>query len=156
MTVTTDDISTITETVFQSVLEWEVRPSAADPGDIRPERSIAGSVQIHGAWEGAVTLSIPDGLARMAARKLFGIDPDEGSMADVHDALAELTNMICGNLKAVLPGPSTLSMPTVADGSSLVLRIPGSEVAHSAVFECHGHQVNVTVLRRIDVGHSND
>jgi len=33
------------------------------------------------------------------------------AMADMQDAIAELANMVGGNLKSILPGPSMLSLP---------------------------------------------
>jgi len=38
--------------------------------------------------------------------------PDE----DVADAVGELVNMIGGNVKSLMPGPSVLSLPVVAAG----------------------------------------
>jgi len=39
------------------------------------------------------------------------------SIADVHDGLGEIANMIAGNLKPLLPPGVTLSMPSVIAGA---------------------------------------
>ncbi|QCC78154.1 chemotaxis protein CheX [Nocardioides daphniae] len=49
---------------------------------------------------------------------MLGMDPDadEPSEADVVDAVGELVNMVGGNVKSLVPGPSQLSLPLVATG----------------------------------------
>jgi len=41
--------------------------------------------------------------------------PDELEAEDVDDALGELANVVGGNVKAALPGPSTLGLPQVGE-----------------------------------------
>ena len=66
--------------------------------------------------------------------------------AEVVDALGELTNMIGGNVKSLLPAPSQLSLPMVSEsvwpttvpGSVAVCRIAftvGTDVAHISVWQ---------------------
>jgi hypothetical protein len=54
--------------------------------------------------------------------------------------------MIGGNLKALLPGPSNLSLPAVTDGADYAPRVPGSRVMSRAGFECWDQPFVITVM----------
>ena len=56
---------------------------------------------------------------------MFGMEPDEVSADEVADAVGELTNMVGGNIKSLLPEPSLLSLPTVSRGAPVRVRVPG-------------------------------
>jgi chemotaxis protein CheX len=60
----------------------------------------------------------------------------DGDPADdeVCDAFGELTNMVAGNIKALLPAPSSISLPTVAFGSHYDLIVVGTEPVQTAAF----------------------
>jgi CheY-specific phosphatase CheX len=72
-----------------------------------------GCVGLSGAFEGSVVVGCSPELPRRVARYLFGEDGEESA----GDALAELANVLAGNLKALLPGdqesPLHLSAPRV-------------------------------------------
>jgi chemotaxis protein CheX len=143
----TAEIGQYVESIWDSVLGLGVRPGAADlPG---PKSDyLTGCIQITGAWEGAVTLDYSKALARQAAGILFGAQEAETTTEQVHDVVGELTNMIGGNLKALLPGPCYLCLPAVADGSDYALRVLGSRVLSRAGFECARQPFVVTVIER--------
>jgi len=111
------------ESVCATVLGTEVRRSTS-PGPSPGERTLVGCVQITGAWSGAVLLSCAPGFASLAARTIFAGAGDP-SVGEERDALGELANMVAGNLKALLPAPSYLGLPTVADGETGVLEVLG-------------------------------
>jgi hypothetical protein len=77
-----------------------------------PEVTISAWVQIHGPWRGAVVVTCDEATAEalteclLRARPPAVIEPE-----DVADALGELANVLGGNVKAALPGPSTLGLP---------------------------------------------
>lgn len=76
---------------------------------------LVGCVHITGAWRGTITLAVPPQLARKIAER---IHPDGGEMHPeiLGELVGELTNMLGGNLKALLPPPCYLSSPAVAVG----------------------------------------
>ncbi len=78
---------------------------------------VTGCIQISGAWQGAVVLLTTDGFARNAASRMLCIELEDLTSADIQDAMAELTNMIGGNIKSQVPGPSYLSLPSVTTGA---------------------------------------
>lgn len=100
------------QTVWSTVLGADLTDTATGmaPGK---ESTLTGRVRISGAWEGTVAIECSPKFAAWAAARMF--DATQTSTEEVHDALGELTNMVGGNLKALLPGPSRLSVPEVGD-----------------------------------------
>ncbi len=79
-----------------------------------PARTLSSWVEIVGPWTGAVVLTTGCDTAAELTRALLGEHaPEEIEDEDVDDALGELANVVGGNVKAVLPGPSVLGLPGV-------------------------------------------
>jgi len=123
----------------------DVAPPTFGP---RPNGNLTGWVQILGEFEGAVTLQTTEAFMRQAAGVMFGAEPAAVSREELLDALGELANMVGGVLKAQLPGPSRLSLPTVADGDSDALSLPNAGVVGRVELTCIGDPVNVTLIAR--------
>lgn len=113
-----------------------------------PPRLLAGCVHVTGAWEGAVLIECSERTASQAAGVMFGASPASLAPDDVQDALGELANMTGGNVKALLPGPSTLSLPTVVAGTEYTTRIPGSTLLSAVAFDWEGDPLVVRLMRR--------
>jgi CheY-specific phosphatase CheX len=88
-------------------------------------------------------------LAYVLTTAMFQGD-EEATLVEVRDALGELTNMVAGNVKALLPGPSTLSLPTVAFGSQYEISVLGSQVIGTVSFVSGCHPLVVSVVQRSD------
>jgi chemotaxis protein CheX len=83
------------------------------PGGL-PEDAVSSWVEIVGPWNGAVVLTTGRSTAEELARCLLAEHaPPVLDTEDVDDALGELANVVGGNVKAVLPGPSVLGLPEV-------------------------------------------
>ena len=83
------------------------------PGGL-PADTVSSWVEIVGPWNGAVVLTTGRSTAEELARTLLREHaPDVLEAEDVEDALGELANVVGGNVKAVLPGPSVLGLPEV-------------------------------------------
>jgi chemotaxis protein CheX len=106
---------------------------------------IVGSVAVTGEWRGSVLLACPTQLARTAASAMFDVPAEELTDDEVADALGELTNMIGGNVKSLLPGPGRLSMPEVTVGSSDVVRMPHAVLLNRVALACDGLRLTVSV-----------
>ncbi|MGE0713609.1 MAG: chemotaxis protein CheX [Planctomycetota bacterium] len=103
------------ELLFDTALGMSV--SDVQPGmpEARDEDRVTAAVAVQGAWGGHVVLSCGRRLAEhMSARFLAaaGVD-DPPSAQDTLDALGELANILAGQLKSSLPGPTTLGAPRV-------------------------------------------
>ena len=103
------DIHGIATSVWADMLGL---PLEAGEAGAAPER-ICAWVGISGAWSGTVTVELAAPLARRVAAALFGMSPEEVTDTEVTDAVGEVVNILGGNLKALLPGPSALSLPSV-------------------------------------------
>ena len=144
VTVAEDDISMIVEGIFTELLGLDVQRTY-EPAEMAG-RAFTGCVQITGAWDGAVTVDCPAELAHRTAAAMFGVEPE--SADEITDALGEVANMTGGNIKALLPGPSRLSLPAVAEGGSRLLTVPGSSLLTEVAFQCLGLPLKVTVVQR--------
>jgi len=146
------EICQITQTIWSSVLgleteriEWKIEATHHEP-------FLTGCVSITGAWEGAVTLDCSAQLARQLAAVMMRQEPEQTSSDDIADALGELTNILGGNVKRLLPGPSRLTLPAVAEGRDYHLKVAGSQLLSEISFECEGEPMRVTLLQRDENG----
>jgi chemotaxis protein CheX len=74
---------------------------------------------------------------------MFDLEPEAVTLDETRDALGELTNMMGGNLKALLPGPSRLSLPTVVEESGPGVDPLGNLPINQIAFECDGELLRV-------------
>ena len=83
------------------------------PGGL-PEDAVSSWVEVVGPWTGAVVLTCGRATAEELSRCLLAEHaPPVLDAEDVADGMGELANVVGGNVKAVLPGPSVLGLPEV-------------------------------------------
>jgi chemotaxis protein CheX len=106
------DVLALIEEVWRSFVgvDEPLLPAEPDTGSV----AYAATVTITGGWDGAVTLEFGVGTAEAVSARMLGLD--EITEADVADAIGELVNMVGGNVKSLMPGPSALSLPVVSTG----------------------------------------
>lgn len=119
-------ICAATEEVFSTMLELDVTMGASEleqsaPG---PTEGVVSLIGLAGPWVGTGSISTsPETACRISGRFLMA---DVNSVDEqVLDAIAELTNMVIGNLKTCLEekvGPMELSIPTVIFGRNFTTR----------------------------------
>lgn len=140
----TDDLVAIACDVSRTMLGTAFEPAAgATPG--RP--GLTACVQINGEWQGAVLVQCSVAAASAITRMLLRtehVDP-----AEVRDALGELANMIGGNIKALLPGPSRLSLPAVVEGYDHHVSVPGTVELTTVPFLFAGDVIAVVLLGEV-------
>lgn len=69
-------------------------------------------VTVTGPWDGVVVLTCGASGTADLTRSVLQLDDDEQPTAeDVDDVLRELANILGGNVKSLLPGPSALGLP---------------------------------------------
>ncbi len=145
-TVTGDQIVEIVRDVWGSFLAMDVVPAAPDEGSLVGD-TMTGCVHVTGEWEGSVLVETTAIHAQHAAEAMFAADPGSLSADEVGDALGELTNMVGGNIKGLLPAPSKLSLPSVAGGESYTLRVPGAVLMERVLLEGPAGPVRVSLWR---------
>jgi len=116
--LSSDDIVLITQNVLQTMLGFSAEPiGQPTPGDGQApsdeSKLITASIAIGGAWDGEVEVRAATELASQAASAMLATDPRDLCEDDICDVMAELTNMIGGNIKSQVLRPSQLSLPQV-------------------------------------------
>jgi chemotaxis protein CheX len=118
------------------------------PAETTPDTSpaVVSTVHLAGATSGAVVINCAEPLARLVAATMFNVALDEVTAADIHDAVGELTNIAAGNLKAALPNPYLLSLPTVVEGQDFRTHLPNGRLVAQTAFSCGDHRFAVSVF----------
>lgn len=134
MSLSQGDLFEILETIWSTQLDFELdhdeQPSARTEDS--EESLMTGTVQISGGFSGAVHLICGRSVVRAAAARMFSVPEADLSDEDLRDALGELTNMVGGNVKTLLPGSEFISLPTVIEGSNYgVARLDSDVVAET-------------------------
>ena len=125
-----ESINQSTQQVFSTMLGVELPPGeCVEPSSI-PEVhcEVVALIGLAGSWAGAGSISCSaEAACRVCAQMLM---TEANSVnEDVLDAVAELTNMIIGNVKTELEtrvGPLGLSIPTVVYGRNFQTKTAGA------------------------------
>ena len=152
MTALQAPIGEMVETIWSSVLALPVTEADPSKATAHDGPTVAGIVQIAGAWDGAVALHLSERLARRATTAMMGIADADITRADLQDTLGELANMTGGNVKALLPEPCTLGLPVIVEGGAYRLRLPGSTQLLQCALQSDGDPFTVTVLQHVPSG----
>ena len=137
-------IRELTRDVWSTVLGLEIVDGPAGWPD---EQETVSAVEVTGRWDGTVAISFSDTLGKRLTAALFACPEAEATPDLVRDALGELANVIGGNVKAMLPGPSKLSLPSVQTRSRAEGFSSGAR-GREHWFVCHGSPLCVTVRTR--------
>ncbi len=143
-----DQVASIAQDVWQSFLEMdlELHPLGSEAPDLEG-RTVTGCVHVSGEWNGSVFVEVPAELAAAAAEAMFGAEPGTLPDDEVSDALGELTNMIGGNIKSLLPAPSKLSTPSVACGEGYTVRVPGAVLLDRVALVCAAGPLFISIWK---------
>ncbi len=140
------DVVNVVQEVFSSMLALEVSPLDSAPATATSRR-VSATVGIAGEWNGTVTLQCEAETACRLAGAMLAMDPFPEVDDDVKDVLGELTNIVAGNIKGILPGCSSLSLPCVVDGSDYSLEILHGEELIKQPMLCHGNGLIVSIVQ---------
>lgn len=102
---------------FSTMLSCQVQ--RLDPKSVRPlaGKHLLGTVRFHGKATGQVYLRLSFAAAKEVAARMLDVGQSELADAAVHDALAELLNIITGNFKSNMCDaglPCRLQVPQVS------------------------------------------
>lgn len=87
-------------------------PGYARPGPASAGAGLSAWVTVTGPWNGLVVLTCDQAGTADLTRSVLRLRADEEATAeDVDDVLRELANILGGNVKSLLPGPSVLGLP---------------------------------------------
>lgn len=116
------------------------------PPPLPASPTVTAAIHISGDFHGAVRLECSRILIRRAAAIMFATTEDNLSLDDERDVVGELTNVVAGNIKALLPGSNSISLPTIIEGSDYRVSTLNIESSDEFGFTLDGEAMIVTVL----------
>jgi len=147
MNLTPTMVSDIVIATFEQVAQTTVEPQS-DPIQLRGNTTyVAGCVQyILGGWHAATLIQMPMPLARHVSGMMFEGRPNaEMSIAEVRDAIGEVTNIVAGNLRKAMPEGAHMSLPTVVDGVGFSFEIIDAKLHVDLAFEFQGEAFRLSI-----------
>jgi CheY-specific phosphatase CheX len=143
------DVLSVLEQVFATLLEQPIRPlAAASPRERAEAEGLTATISANGAWEGGFVLNCDQEAARDLGGLFFRQEAAELTSAQVQDALAELVNVVGGNLKALFPGPSALGLPVVVEGGDYSVTLPKTREVVRVGFGVAAHSLTLAIVSR--------
>ncbi len=115
----TDEVVQLTQEIWAALVAPQGTPQLEL--DDLPGHEVLATTDITGEWNGTVCVACSRAAARRVTSVMFEIPASDLSETDIADAVGELVNVVGGNIKSLLPGPTVLSLPTVVDSSELSL-----------------------------------
>jgi chemotaxis protein CheX len=137
------EIEQIVQMIFETMLSMTVQRVDDEPAE---QHRLLGTIQVTGDNALSLVLSVSEGVARTGTANMLAMTPAEVTDEDQRDVVAELTNMIGGNFKSVIPGSNFLSLPTVVEGRDLGLQVPGAELIDDVVLVCESGSLRVRLF----------
>ena len=137
-------IEAIVHNVYETMLGITAIPAADPAGLLKAE--LTAAVYYVGTWKGAVILECSTVQAMNWASRLMSVPPPV-SLDDAGDGLGEVTNIVAGNVKPLLPPGAGLSIPSVVEGANYKLRLLGEHQAEAIVFDDGTGPFRITLVQ---------
>lgn len=142
--VSVEDVIAITREVWSSFVDMELTVAPAETAALSAP-TLTAVVRICGAWDGAVRLECPVAHAAEAAAAMFAIELGAVSDETARDAIGELANVVCGNVKSLLPAPSELSIPMVSTSDGAGNALVGADLLRRVAFVASTGALHISV-----------
>jgi chemotaxis protein CheX len=138
-------IRSIVRTVWSTQLGLEIL-DAEDAVQPSSSPTMTAAIHISGDYHGGIRLECSRTIVRSAASIMFDLPADQLVDDDERDVIGELANVVAGNIKALIPGTNSISLPTIVEGSDY--RVSTLDVRSSAdySFTLDGESMTVTVM----------
>lgn len=146
--------------VFGTMLDMAVEFKGIDAGADGAENGLISLIGITGDWAGAGVFCCSPALANQIRSRMLGMELDPLKPAvdeEVMDVVAEVTNMIVGNIKNGLEpvtGPLAISVPTVIHGKNFHFRNHVGDEYANLTFATEGSTFQVRVSLAPNMEHS--
>jgi len=140
-----DQVRGIVRAVWSTQLDLDIQ-DADEPLFGQGEQTLTAAIHISGDFRGGILTECSRGLIRQAAALMFSLSEDDLTSEDEHDVIGELTNVIAGNIKALIPGRNSLSLPTIIEGTDYQVSTLEVKSSDRLVFTLDGKSMIVTVI----------
>ncbi|MCU0716245.1 MAG: chemotaxis protein CheX [Pirellula sp.] len=140
-----EDVAAIAQHVLQTMAQLESEPAAK--ATWCDSQCLLGTIQIRGAWDGEIQIRTTEALAKQLAQQMLQVSEDDVQAEDIQDVLAEVTNMIGGNIKSQLDSPSTLTLPSVVPDHSQPSDLQNqNSVLCDLHMTCHNNPLSIQIV----------
>jgi len=137
-------VRSVVRSVWSTQLGLEI--GDAD-GAARPAGdTMTAAIHINGDFRGGIRLHCSRVLLRRVTAIMFDLPEAELDDDDERDVIGELTNVVAGNIKAMIPGDNSISLPTIVDGSDYRVSTVDVRSSDSYSFSLDGETFTVTVI----------
>jgi chemotaxis protein CheX len=146
--------------VFSTMLDMAIHFTGVTAGPDDAANGLISLIGITGDWAGAGIFCCSPALANKICARMLGMELDPAKPAideEVMDVVAEVTNMIVGNIKNGLEpitGPLAISVPTVIHGKNFHFRNQVGQDYANLSFTTEGETFQVRVSLAPNMEHS--
>ena len=136
--------------VFSMMLDMEIQYTGLTTDSVPADMGLIALVGITGDWGGSGVFCCPPSLASLICSRMLGSEPDPSNAIndEVLDVVAEMTNMMIGNIKNGLEaatGPLAISVPTVIHGRNFHFRNASGLQGAALSFTAEGENFEVRI-----------
>ena len=134
-------VQQLTGDVCSEMLGLDLAPSAAT-NRLTDGPVYCAHIGIAGDWQCEICVICTPALAQTIASTMFMTGPEDPDEGEIGDAVGELVNILGGNIKGVMPGENSLSLPSV-------VQIDGTQITkmksdnHDVHFQCASQPMTV-------------
>ena len=109
--ISVEELAEAVDVVCMTVFDMSV--CAGPRLDMLADESMDARIDISGAWQGSVQVRASQKFLRLAASRIFLKAIDEVDRQDCIDTITEMTNMLGGTVKCMLPESCSLGLPMI-------------------------------------------
>jgi flagellar motor switch protein FliN len=134
---------------YSTMLSMEIEPLQEEQPLAAFGQRMVGTLHFAGSITGIFHFHVALDFGRFMAANMMGVEPDEVEVkSDVRDVIAELTNIIGGNLKSSLNDAGyfcVLSTPSISYGADFTIKSLTMDRFERCFFRNNDHQLMVEV-----------
>jgi len=138
-------IRSIVRSVWSTQLGLEIQ-DVEGPVQPSPSQTLTAAIHISGDYHGGIRLECSRAVVRRAASIMFDLPAERLTDDDERDVIGELANVVTGNIKALIPGTNSISLPTIVDGSDYHVSTLDVRSSADFSFTLDGESMTVTVM----------
>ena len=140
-----EQIRSVVRSVWSTQLGLEIR-SVHEAFSRSSMETLTAAIHIAGDFHGGIRMECSRALIRRAGAIMFSLPEGELQQEDERDVIGELTNVVAGNIKALIPGSNAVSLPTIIEGTDYQVSSVDVRSADEFHFTLDGEPMVVTLV----------
>ena len=141
-TLSEQELEEIIAGVWMTVLDLPVVP--VDAPNLAADKYLTAGIRITGSWIGTIKLRATPAFLALAAEHVFMMKVEDIGTQEHVDMLTELTNMVGGIVKSLLPEICDLSLPELLVEQSAESAVTEASASWT-YFSSNGHPLGVEI-----------